>query len=91
MVRDRIDIEELLFDQSQHYPSPAEEASQKKEAALLSRNPKMIEALYEVPAELATAIACAIETEDVTILAALIAWDIDIYLDENGGVEQWLN
>ncbi len=90
MTRDRVDIEEILFDQSQRYLSQGEEAAQIEEAAKLTLSPKMLEALYEVPEELASALAGALKTSDVTKLAALITWDIENYLNDNGGIEKWL-
>lgn len=91
MTRDRIDIEELNYDRSQRYLTTAEEKAQRNEAAKLATNPLMIEALYEMPENIAEALAGAIETGNVDKLAALVRWDVEEYLNENGGIEQWLS
>jgi hypothetical protein len=60
-------------------------------AVTLSRNPLMLITLYDLSEKFAIALAEAIETDNVDKLSALIIWDIENYLDENGGVDEWLN
>lgn len=68
-----------------------EDRERGKVAVTLSRDPLMLITIYDLSEKFAIALAEAIETDNVDKLSALITWDIENYLDENGGVEEWLN
>jgi hypothetical protein len=91
MTRERIDIENLLFDHDEKYLTASEEKRHSNAANTLAHNPDMLITVYEMPEKLAAVIAYAIETGSIDRLSALITWDIQNYLDENGGLDEWLS
>jgi len=60
-------------------------------AVTLSHNPLMLITVYDLSEKFAIALANAIKTDDVSKLASLVTWDIENFLDDNGGVEEWLS
>jgi hypothetical protein len=91
MARDRIDLENLLFEHGVKYLTDTEEKQRGQAADILAHSPDMLITVYDMPEKLAEVLADAIETGNINRLAALLSWDIGNYLDENGGIGEWLS
>ena len=88
-----VDAAEIAYDQSQRYFSPLQEKAQAAIVRQESKHPDTLEAVYEngIPYATAMKIAQALKTGQAILMLPAIEADVQAYMEDNGGYEQWVN